>query len=223
MAVERVDLEASNTIPFVFTRVLVTWDALYDLYNGEIRAHMRVSPENLNVLYEWYTDKGNLTVEPTKAIGIFDFVSLPLAGDTIKLGETTVTFVSGAPGANQVQIDTTITGTVGRTLTMLNASTDDFIELCTYTRAGNSITAEYDIAGFAGNNFVIGASAPVTRMTVSGETLEGGGALLTMTASVFDIKNFSGDYWYDVRFENELGPQARLFEGVITWKQGVTR
>jgi hypothetical protein len=44
-----------------------------------------------------------------------------------------------------------------------------------------------------------------------------------MTLSFSSLWGAQAEYVYDVRFENDLGPQAIMFGGPITWKQGVTR
>jgi hypothetical protein len=68
-----VPIEAHVTVPFVFTHVLENWDALFDLYTGEIDAYMRPSTEDLNVTYVWSTRTGNLTLSPSTAAGTFEF------------------------------------------------------------------------------------------------------------------------------------------------------
>ena len=55
-----IPIMAYITMPFVFTRVLENWDALFDLYNGEIDAHMRPATEDLNVAYVWSTQEWKL-------------------------------------------------------------------------------------------------------------------------------------------------------------------
>src|SRR6187431_3201878 len=106
-----VPITAYVTTPFVFTHVLENWDALFDLYDGEIDAYMRPSTEDLNVTYVWSTRKGNLTLTPATAAATMEFLELPVAGETIVIGESHITFVDGTPaGENEVQISASLSG-----------------------------------------------------------------------------------------------------------------
>jgi hypothetical protein len=223
-----VPITAYVTTPFVFTHVLENWDALFDLYDGEIDAYMRPTTEDLNVTYVWSTRKGNLTLTPSTAAATMEFLELPVAGESIVIGESNVTFVSGTPGVDEVQIKASLSGTVADLVTALNASVDPDISKCVYDRSGNTLIVFYATPGYAGNYLAIGASNLET-VILSDDTLRGGGALLTMTSTVYDTQFFipygatEAEYVYDVRFENDLGPQAILFGGPMLWKQGVTR
>lgn len=223
-----ISIMAYVTMPFVFTRVLEDWDALYDLYDGEVDAYMRPSTEDLIVSYVWSTRAGNLTLTPSTAAATFEFSKLPVAGDSITIGETEVVFVSGTPASNQIQISPSLSGTVANMVTALNASVDSEVSKCVYDRSGNTLIVFFASPGYAGNYLAVGASNTDT-VVVSNDTLRGGGALLTMTTTVHDAQYFiplgatEASYVYDVMFANELGPQAILFRGSILWKQGVTR
>lgn len=223
-----VPITAYVTTPFVFTHVLENWDALFDLYDGEIDAYMRPSTEDLNVTYVWSTRKGNLTLTPATAAATMEFLELPVAGESIIVGETQVTFVSGTPTGNQSQIGASLSGTVTNLVDALNASADPDVSKCVYDRSGNTLIIFYATPGYAGNYLAVGASNLET-VILSDDTLRGGGALLTMTSTVYDTQFFipygatEAEYVYDVRFENDQGPQAILFGGPMLWKQGVTR
>ena len=225
---DSIPIMAYVTMPFVFTRVLENWDALFDLYDGEVDAYMRAKTEDLNVTYVWSTRKGNLTLTPATAAATMTFLELPVAGDSIVIGESHVTFVNGTPAANEVQISTSLSGTVAGLVTTLNASADLDISKCVYDRSGNTLIVFYATPGYMGNYLAIGASNLET-VRLSDDTLRGGGALLTMTTTVYDAQYFiplgetEATYVYDVMFQNDVGPQAILFRGSILWKQGVTR
>ena len=223
-----ISIMAYVTMPFVFTRVLEDWDALYDLYTGEVDAYMRPATEDLIVTHVWSTRNGNLTLTPSTAAAMFEFLELPVAGESITIGETEVTFVSGTPSVNQIQISPSLSGTVANMVTTLNASADPEVSKCVYDRSGNTLIVFAASPGYAGNYLAVGASNTET-VVLSTDTLRGGGALLTMTTTVHDASYFipvgetEKEYVYDVLFANELGPQAILFRGSILWKQGVTR
>ena len=223
-----ISIMAYVTVPFVFTRVLEDWDALYDLYTGEVDAYMRPATEDLIVTHVWSTRSGNLTLTPSTATALFEFLELPVAGETITIGETEVMFVSGTPAANEIQISPSLSGTVANMVTTLNASADPEVSKCVFDRSGNTLIVFAASPGHAGNYLAVGASNTET-VVLSSDTLRGGGALMTMTTTVHDASYFiplgqtEATYVYDVLFANELGPQAILFRGSILWKQGVTR
>ena len=137
-------------------------------------------------------------------------------------------FVSGTPSANQIQISPSLSGTVANMVTALNASVDPEMSKCVYDRSGNTLIVFFATPGYIGNYLAVGTSNPDT-VVLSNDTLRGGGALLTMTTTVYDAQYFipvgetEAEYVYDVMFQNDVGPQAILFRGSILWKQGVTR
>ena len=118
---------------------------------------------------------GNALIGLTNASGTVTFSVNPTNGDTITLNGVVITFVSGAPSGNQVQI----AGSIG--LTMANLSSffagtpNPSLTVATYglsTGGGGSAvwTISYTALGVAGNAYTLAASAAV----VSGSALTGG-------------------------------------------------
>ena len=68
------------------------------------------------------------------ASGYFDFAVNPSDQDTITLGGTVWTFVSGASSGDETQIQATATQTIDRLVTDLNASADGNVSDATYSR-----------------------------------------------------------------------------------------
>jgi hypothetical protein len=129
----------------------------------------------------WFTSAPTATIVPPDgppvlaqhASGSMIFNQNPGIGSTILLGGTTVTFVSGSPTGNQVQIGGNLSVTLTNLLTMLNASNDTNIKLCQpYTTSTNQLLIIATAAGAAGNGFTLGGT--VTGLSISGPTLTGG-------------------------------------------------
>lgn len=108
----------------------------------------------------------------TAASGTITFNSLPANNDTVTLGGTAVTFVTGTPSGNQVQIGATPGQTAAAFQAFLSASNDANITKCVYTTNGNVTTATYASVGTVGNAFTLAKSS--TSIVVSGATLSGG-------------------------------------------------
>ncbi|HET8704742.1 MAG TPA: hypothetical protein VFM46_00460, partial [Pseudomonadales bacterium] len=101
------------------------------------------------------------------------------AGDTVTINGTVVTFVSGTPGLNQVQIGANNNATASNLQTFLQTSPDANISLMTYTTTLNVTTITARVYGTAGNAYTLAKSS--TNVTVSGATLTGGIAADTLT------------------------------------------
>ena len=101
----------------------------------------------------------------------------PSANDTITLNGTTITFVSGAPSGNQVQIAGTAVLTLSALAALINGSAD--VQLVKFKAAINTVatltmTLAAATAGTGGNALTIAKSC--ANMTLSGATLAGGSA-----------------------------------------------
>jgi hypothetical protein len=98
-----------------------------------------------------------------------------VAGDSITIGETEMTFVAGTPGINEIPIGVSLSATLVSMVTTLNASTDPDISKCVYDRSGNTLIVFFNTPGYVGNYLSLGASN-VDGVVLSGDTLRGGGA-----------------------------------------------
>ena len=226
---DSIPIMAYVTMPFVFTRVLENWDALFDLYDGEVDAYMRANTEDLNVTYVWSTRKGNLTLTPATAAATMTFLELPVAGDSIVIGEFSC-HVRQRNARCQRGSDKHVL------IRDRRRSGNDAQRLC---RPGHLQVRLRSVRQYAdrvlrhsrlhGELPSHRGQQPRDRAVLSDDTLRGGGALLTMTTTVYDAQYFiplgetEATYVYDVMFQNDVGPQAILFRGSILWKQGVTR
>ena len=107
------------------------------------------------------------------ATGSIAFATNPSPGDTITLGGTVWSFVSGTASGNETEIQGTLIQTLDALVGDLNGSVDAEIAKCTYTRPTGTeiLTITFDTAGPTGNSFTLAASAAV----VSGPALTGGG------------------------------------------------
>jgi len=110
-----------------------------------------------------------------RASGSINFAGQPANGNTFTLNGTTVTFVTGTPTGNQVQIGINLNTTINNAVSFLNGSADAQISKCTYFNGGGTqIIIFYDVIGTAGNSFTLAEVGANT--TVSGATLAGGQA-----------------------------------------------
>lgn len=110
---------------------------------------------------------------PPTAVGNAAFSGQPTAADTITLGGTAVTFVTGAPTGNQVQISSVdLPHTLQNLVTFLNASTDVNISKCNYSVIGTILYYWFKVTGTSGNAFTTIKTSTV--ITLSGATLSGG-------------------------------------------------
>ena len=128
-----VNIEAVNTAAFVFSRMLSPWAQAYNLPAATFRAYMRLTIADPVVQYAWASDgscRGSITFSATAANGNLAYTANPAPGDTIQLGSTIVTFISGTPAGNQVLIGDTLAGTMANLVAVLTASTDAQIDQC---------------------------------------------------------------------------------------------
>jgi hypothetical protein len=105
-----------------------------------------------------------------KATGTIAFAANPAPGDTIALNGTVWTFVAGAPGAAETQIQASLADSLVQLAADLNGSADPEVSRCTYAATATALEIEHDAAGPAGNAFTVAASAA----TVSAASLGGG-------------------------------------------------
>ncbi|HET8687076.1 MAG TPA: hypothetical protein VFM18_10480, partial [Methanosarcina sp.] len=101
------------------------------------------------------------------------------AGDTLTIQGTLITFVSGTPTGNQVQVGSSNTVTASNLQTFLQTSADVNLSLMTYSTVLNVVTVTAKVFGVAGNSYTLVKSS--TNITLSGATLSGGVAADTLT------------------------------------------
>ena len=116
---------------------------------------------------------GDPVTTAVAATGSIAFAVNPAPGDTITLGGTAWTFVSGTVSTGETAIQGTLIQTLDALVGDLNGSADAEIAKCTYARptGTETLTITFDTAGPSGNAFTVAASAAM----VSGPTLTGGG------------------------------------------------
>jgi hypothetical protein len=121
-------------------------------------------------------------IAPSTAVGHASFSGQPTANDTLTIDGTVVTFVSGSPTGNQVQIGGTLTITLNNLQTFLNASADTNLVKMTYQVTGSVLYIISVLPGTTGNAYTLAKTS--TAITVSGATLAGGVAsdISAMTA-----------------------------------------
>lgn len=125
------------------------------------------------------TSGSTTTVKVGQATGSYTFSAQPAASSTITLNGTVVTFVTGTPTGNQVQIEASLDATLQALATFANASADAQISKCTYWSVSGSgvLSIVFKTPGTTGNSFTLAASSsPASNATVSGATLSGGSA-----------------------------------------------
>lgn len=115
-----------------------------------------------------------------QAQGTIELTGNPANGNTVTIKGTTVTFVSGTPTGNQVEIGADATATAAALQAFLQASADVNLSLMTYNTIGTITTITAKVFGTAGNAY--GLSKVGANITVSGSgTLAGGTAPDTLT------------------------------------------
>lgn len=111
-----------------------------------------------------------------KADGFAKFTALPVDGDTLTIGTTTLTFKDVPVGALDVQIDQTgsLIITVANLLAVLQASADAQLLLATYALDSTMLIVliTYGVVGVAGNLFALAITS--AGNTVSAATLLNG-------------------------------------------------
>jgi len=117
-----------------------------------------------------------------QASGTITLSGQPGNGDTLNINGTTVTFVSGTPTGNQVQIGGSTAATSAALQTFLANSADVNLSACVYNTISLVTTVTARVFGTAGNSYVLTESA--SNVTVSGSgTLAGGLAPNTLVVN----------------------------------------
>lgn|GEM_PF-2332521 len=128
----------------------------------------------------WLTDAPTATITPPDgppidalaASGQIIFSREPGIGSTISLGGTTITFVSGTPTGNQVQIGGNLDITLTRLLDFLQNSPDPNIGDNDYSLVQGTLLIVQKETGAAGNGYQLRST--VTGSSLSGSHLTGG-------------------------------------------------
>lgn len=124
------------------------------------------------------------TVDGFYATGQIVFNTAPANLDTLTINGTVITFVTGTPSGNQVQIGGTAALTATALQAFLVASVDAGLLACSYVTSGTVTVVTYRIAGTAGNSIVFDKSSSHITLTPSGGVLSGGGF-----RSLYDASN----------------------------------
>jgi hypothetical protein len=120
------------------------------------------------------------------ATGGVSFASQPVAGQSITLNGTAVTFVAAGAIGNQVNIQSSLAGTVTALVAMLAASLDAQLVKFKYLQVNNGVLFTATTAGSAGNALTL--STTVTTAALTGPTLQGGtDAASSPPATEYDI------------------------------------
>lgn len=120
------------------------------------------------------------------ASGTVIVAAVPVAGDTLTIAGTVITFVAANPAGNQVLIGgpgpdgdpvpvPTVAGTALALVNFLVGSTDSNLIKCTYSLAGATVTVTSATIGTGGNAITL-ATADSGAFTLSGGDLSGGTA-----------------------------------------------
>ena len=160
---------------------------LQDVIMDEGEIVVPVDPRYLGI---WLTGLfGDPVSSTVAAAGYIDFAVNPSDQDTVTLGGTVWTFVSGAASGDETQIQATATQTIDRLVTDLNASADANIADATYSRPAGTqrLLVTHDTAGAAGNAFTLAAAAAM----VSGSTLTGGGNSHVFASGDDDLPSYT--------------------------------
>lgn len=117
-----------------------------------------------------------------RASGTITLNTNPANGDTVTINSTVVTFVSGTPSTNQVQIGTLVGDTSDNLQAFLEASADSGLAALTYSTISDVTTCTARAYGTAGNSYTL--SKVSSHITVSGSgTLASGVAADTLTVN----------------------------------------
>jgi hypothetical protein len=108
----------------------------------------------------------------TFAAGGVAFSVQPLAGQTLTLNGSAVTFVAAGAIGLQVNIGGTLAVTVASLMSLLTSSLDAQLVKFKYVQAGNGVTISAATAGAAGNSLTLATN--VTGAALTGATLAGG-------------------------------------------------
>lgn len=118
-----------------------------------------------------------------QASGTITLSGQPTNGDTVVIDGTTVTFVTGTPSGNQVQISAVDDAHTSANLqTFLQNSSDENLSLMTYNTIGLVTTITSILYGTAGNAYTLTKSGSNIAVSGSGN-LAGGVAADTLTVN----------------------------------------
>lgn len=109
----------------------------------------------------------------TKAVGYVKLLQNPTANVTVTINGVIITFVTGTPSGNQVQIGVDVETTTQSLWSFLSLSSDVNLVLATYFVYATQITLTSVATGTNGNSFTLATSSDVIGL--SGSTLTGGG------------------------------------------------
>lgn len=111
-----------------------------------------------------------------RAVGDLDFSGQPANNATVTVNGVTVTFVTGTPTGDQVQIGATSGDTAAALAAFLNAHSDLRVNQADYRKQGTDIVIiTHKTFSTYGNGFTLAASSsPASNCTPSAATLAGG-------------------------------------------------
>ncbi len=129
---------------------------------------------------------GTITLDTNPSPGVratntIELTGNPANGNSVVIQGTTVTFVTGTPGAGQVQIGVDAATTAASLQTYLAASADANLALMTYNTIGAITTITARAYGVAGNSYTLTKTG--ANITVGGATFSGGIAADTLTVN----------------------------------------
>lgn len=128
------------------------------------------------------------------ATGTAAFSGNPTASDTLTLNGTAITFVSGTPTGNQVQIGATLADTLTSLLAFLHASADAQLVKFNSSVVSSTLYLKAATAGAGGDALTLAKSS--TAITLSGATLAGGSAT-DVSGMLAGLSTSSGAYVAD--------------------------
>jgi hypothetical protein len=217
--VDSYDILALNTATFIAQRDVSSWAELYPLAAGVFRAHMRLTPADPIIQYEWSTENGRILYSESPARGSIAFTIQPVAASMIQIGTAVVTFVDSGASGLEVNIGADLPATLAALAEMLSASDDPQIGLCAYSVAGLVFNVRATALGVEGNRIALST----TVVGAKAEPMAGGAAAITLMAPLSETVTFNGVYAYDCRWEFQGMQFIPLFGGRLTFEQGVTR
>jgi uncharacterized phage protein gp47/JayE len=122
------------------------------------------------------TAAGTFTIESVElagcATGTITLTSNPANLDTVTVNGLLITFVTGTPSGNQVEIGTTNLLTAAALQAFLAASSSADLTPANYSVATDVVTVTYNTPGPTGDTFTLAKSS--SAITLSGATLGGG-------------------------------------------------
>jgi hypothetical protein len=172
-----------DNVPYAIAPASFAGAANLNAVAGIIQTAMQAAVANTTVIWNAAYGRFEVTSGTTGATSALSFARAPTAvgsitfgtnpanSATITLGGTVVTFVTGTPTGNQVQIGADTAATLANLLAFLTSSTDVNLVKFVYSTIGNRLYLKAATPGTGGNALTVAASAA----TVSGATLAGGG------------------------------------------------